>query len=195
MNCGGPKRCSAALAALMAVCGPAVGAEVVSLQVERTGPRLEVHSEMLIDAPQAWVFSALTNYERFAELSSRYRESRFEAPGADGTARVYTRMEGCVLFYCKTIERYSRLETEPEHAIRAVVEPERSDFEYGLETWALSTVTTSEGPRTRVYYEHRFDPRFWVPPVLGVWAMRRALEKDALKAATRIERLALSERY
>jgi hypothetical protein len=182
------------LAGLLCICAlPGRAAEVVSLDVQRSGGRLQVRSEMLIDAPQPLVFAALSDYERFAELSSRYRESRFAEPAADGTPRVYTRMEGCVLFYCQSISRHARLYTDSPHTIRAEVEPEQSDFDYGLENWQLATVATPAGQRTQVLYTHEFDPRFWVPPVLGVWAIKRALEKDALKAATRIERLALSE--
>jgi uncharacterized protein YndB with AHSA1/START domain len=168
-------------------------AEVVSLDVQRSGARLQVRSTMLIDAPQALVFRALSDYERFAELSARYRESRFAEPAADGTPRVYTRMEGCILFYCKSVARTARLYTDSPQTIRAEVEPEQSDFDYGLEIWLLTTVTTPAGDRTQVVYTHEFDPRFWVPPVLGVWAIKRSLTQDALKAATRIERLALSE--
>lgn len=180
-------------ALLLCIAAPGRAADVVSLDVQRSGGRLQVRSEMLIDAPQALVFRALSDYERFAELSARYRESRFAEPAADGTPRVYTRMEGCVLFYCKSVARYARLYTRSPEMIRAEVEPELSDFDYGLENWLLTTVTADAGERTRVVYTHEFDPRFWVPPLLGVWAIKRSLKKDALKAATRIERLALSE--
>lgn len=158
--------------------------------MERAGDRLEVRSQMLINARRPQVFAALSDYSRFAELSSRYRESRFIEPAANGTPRVYTRMEGCVLFYCKSVERYARLTTRAPEYISAVVIPELSDFDYGLETWKLQVVELYGRERTQVDYVHDFDPKFWVPPVLGVWAIRRALEKDALKAATRIERLA-----
>ena len=161
-------------------------AEVRSLTVERDGDKIRVRSDIVLAAPQASVFGALSDYERFAELSSRYEESRFVEPASDGTQRVYTRVEGCVLFFCRTVERYARLETEPPRLITATVEAERSDFEFGYETWEMETVTGG----TRVLYTHDFDPDFWVPPVIGVWVIRRALNSDSLKAAERIEALA-----
>ena len=67
------------------------------------------------------------------------------------------------------------------------MEPERSDFEYGLETWRLM----DSGQGTRVRYTHELKTRFWVPPLIGVWAIRRELKADALKAGQRIEQMAL----
>jgi hypothetical protein len=187
------------LFSLIAICWfaavPSRAAEVLSMTVERISERIEVRSQMLINASQPQVFAALSDYTRFAELSSRYKESRFLEPAANGTQRVYTRMEGCVLFYCKSVERYGRLTTRAPTYISAVVIPKLSDFDFGLETWNLSVaVGDDRGVRTQVDYVHDFDPKFWVPPVLGVWAIRLALEKDALKAANRIERLARQQK-
>jgi len=147
---------------------------------------LRVSSDMILDASPQRVFEALSDYDRFSELSSRYRESRFIAPAFGGAPRVYTLMEGCVWFFCRTVERVAFLTFAGQEQITATVEPELSDFEYGYEVWKFSL---AEGG-TRVQYTHDFDPEFWVPPVIGVWLMRRELENDALKAAQRIEALA-----
>jgi hypothetical protein len=144
---------------------------------------------MLIAAPVPLVFAALTDYDNFAALSNRYTESRFVEPAADGTTRIYTRLEGCVWFFCRSVARYARLETTPPTRIVATVEPEVSDVTYGLEVWELSAV---DG-QTRVLYSHDMDPDFWVPPVLGVWAIRRSLANDADRAARRIEQFALEQ--
>jgi hypothetical protein len=143
---------------------------------------------MIIAAPRPIVFSALSDYDNFSELSSRYLESRFVEPAADGTPRIYTEVEGCVLFFCRTVKRYARLSLYPTTTLIAIVEPEQSDIEYGREQWLLQAVPGG----TRVLYSHEMDPDFWVPPLIGVWAIRRALTEDALTAAQRIEALALS---
>ena len=174
-----------ALGALAA--GTAAAAEIEQLTVERNGGRIEVLSVMLIEAPQALVFGALADYEQFPELSSRYKQSRFIEPAADGTPRIYTELEGCVWFFCRTIRRNSRLELFPDERIVATVEPEGSDLAFGREEWRLA----ADGGATRVTYTHEMEPDFWIPPVIGIWAIRRALESDALKAAGRIEDIAL----
>ena len=171
----------------MLLTGVAAGAEIERLEVKRDDGRVFVTADMVIAAPRALVFSALSDYERFAELSTRYRESRFIEPAPDGTPRIYTEVEGCVLFFCRTVVRHSLLELSADEKIVALAEPELSDVEYGREEWLLESVDAG----TRVRYRHEMDPDFWVPPVIGVWAIRRMLRRDALKAAQRIEALAL----
>ena len=167
----------------------AAAADIELLTVERDGKTLKVDSILLIDAPRELVFNALTDYDAFAKLSERYKQSRFIEPAADGTPRIFTEVEGCIWFFCRTVERYARLELFPENKIIATVEPEQSDVKSGREQWLLE----DSGAGTRITYAHTMQPDFWVPPVVGVWAMRRALEQDALTAAAKIEALALGQ--
>jgi len=164
-------------------------ADLRVLDVQRNEGRINVESELYIAAPPAQVFAALSDYDNLASLSSRFLESRSRID-SDGTMRVYTLIEGCVWFFCRTVERYARLETEPPVSITATAIPESSDFLYGVEHWQL----TPEGGGTVVAYTHELEPRFWVPPLIGVWAIRRALAKDAITAAMRIEQLAQKTR-
>jgi len=164
----------------------ASAADIQLLEVERVDARVKIDSKMFIEAPRDKVFAALADYERFSELSSRYIESSFIEPDFDGTLRIHTTVEGCVLFFCRTIERYARLELEPDTLIVATVDTQKSDLEFGHERWELSEVDNG----TLVVYRHEMEPDFWVPPVIGVWAIKRILSKDALRAATRIERMA-----
>lgn len=173
--------CTAVLLSMLALAAPA--AELESLEVSRVGSQLHVHSVIFMAAPRELVFTALTDYGSYTELTSRYRESRFIEPAADGTPRIYTLVEGCVLFFCRSLRRYARLETENDERIVARAEPEHSDVHYGLEVWQLERV----GENTRVIYSHEMEPRFWVPPAIGVWLIRRELERSALSAAYKIE--------
>lgn len=135
------------------------------------------------------VFQALSDYEHFAELSTRFKESRFLEPAPNGDPRIYTQVEGCVWFFCRTVSRYAQLELIPYVRITATVEPDESDVDYGVESWELTTVRNA----TRVSYTHEMEPKFWVPPVVGLWAIKRVLNKDALESAKRIEALALEK--
>jgi hypothetical protein len=167
----------------------ASAAELDGLEVSRSEGRIYVHSELTINAPLPVVYDALIDYDRFSELSKRYQESYFVAPAVDGTRRIYTSIKGCVWFFCRTVNRYARLEVVPPTTIKAIAEPEESDVSFGVETWVL----TKRGQTTRVVYDHEMEPDFWVPPLLGVWAIRRTLKRDALAAAERIETLALGD--
>jgi len=70
--------------------------------------------------------------------------------------------------------------------LRATVDPAHSDFEFSNETW---TFREDEGG-TRVMYELHMDPKFWVPPAIGPYMIKRKLRKASGAALDRIERLA-----
>lgn len=173
----------------MLAAAPVYGAEIMSITVERNDGRIYVDADMFIAAPRSHVFAALADYDHFRELSSRYIASRYVEPAEDGTPRIYTEVKGCVLFFCRTIKRYALLQLSPDTNMVALVETELSDLEYGREEWQLQSVSAG----TRVLYTHEMDPEFWVPPLIGVWAIRRILTSDALSAAERIEKMALSK--
>ena len=175
-----------ALLAALAAAGAAAAAEIREVTVEHRDGRYYMYSETWFDAPRRGVFDVLTDYDRFHRISSVYDETRFEAPAEDGTPRVYTRVVGCVLFFCRSMSRTERLETDGAGFIRATTEAGASDFRYAVATWQLS----DEGEGTRVIYSIEMVPAFWVPPVIGPYVMKRKLIKGGRDAVERIEALA-----
>jgi len=163
-----------------------MAAEVKWVEVQRKGGRVDVHSQLVIDAPLAEVYAALLQYDQFAEMGETFAESRYVEPAADGAPRIYTRTEGCIWFFCKTIERYARLEVKPQQKILAIAEPELSDAALSIESWTLS----ADGDSTIIDYRHEIETGFWVPPLLGALIINRSVERGTQKAAGRIENLA-----
>lgn len=168
---------------------PLQAAHIEMLTVTRDHKLINVVASMIIDAPRPFVYQALSDYDNFSEMSDSFVESRFIEPAPDGTPRIFTKIEGCIWFFCKTINRTARLELEPVTHIIATVEPEFSDAKYAREEWVLEDL----GASTRIYYRHDLQPDFWVPPGLGVWAIKAALSRTTLKAAARIEKMAIAK--
>jgi hypothetical protein len=165
------------------------GAELRSVSVVLEEGRYGLTSEALFGASQEDLYAVLTDYELFEKFTSAIVESRNLEPGADGRPRFYTRMEGCILFYCKNFVRNGYLLLTPKHDIVAIADPDESDFEYSRERWRLS----SEGEGTLLIYEFEMEPSFWVPPVVGPYLIKRVLQKGAGRALNRIEALARGE--
>ena len=166
------------------------GAELrsVSVTLDEEG-RYCLVSETLFAASQEDIYAVLTDYELFEKFTSAIVESRNVEPDADGRPRFHTRMEGCILFYCKNFVRNGYLLLTPKNDIVAITDPDESDFEYSRERWRLS----SEGEGTLLIYEFELVPSFWVPPVVGPYLMKRVLQKGAVRAVDRIEALARGE--
>jgi len=167
-----------------------MAADVKWVDVQRDGGRVDVHSELVINAPLTEVYAALLNYDQFAQMGDTFAESRYAETAADGAPRIYTRIEGCIWFFCKTIERYARLEVEPDRKILAIAEPEHSDAALSIESWIL----TAAGDTTVIEYRHEIDTGFWLPPLLGALVINRSVENGMHKAAGRIEDMAIANR-
>lgn len=146
-----------------------------------------MRSEILINAPVEETYDALLEYDKFAELSDSFTESRYIEPAEDGSPRIYTRIEGCIWFFCRVIERYAILQLEPKTKITAIGDPELSDANMSVESWVLSA---ADEATTRIDYSHDIETGFWVPPLIGTLIMKRTIRKGALEAAVRVETLA-----
>ncbi|MGH8495200.1 MAG: SRPBCC family protein [Gammaproteobacteria bacterium] len=172
---------------LVTFCLAAQAAEIRRVDVEHEGKRYYVDSDTIVDAPIESVYAVLTDYEHFDLISSVFTESRFIEPVVDGSGLVYTRAQGCILFFCNTIERVERLEVRPVSDIVTVADPERSDVKYSRAHWQLE----EDRQGTRVRYSLELEPDFWVPPVIGPWLIKRSLTRNGEEAVARIELLAL----
>jgi len=148
--------------------------------------RYELDADAFLAAPREAVFVILTDYDRFGRISSVYKDYGFMDPDSDGTPVVYTRMEGCVLIFCRSLMRVERLESDAPGFIRTITLPEQSDFKHSVSEWQL----TPEADGTRVAYHLEMVPDFWVPPIIGPWILQRKLKSGGEHAVERIERLA-----
>jgi hypothetical protein len=170
-------------AATLSVAGAAT---LRTIDIDRDDGVYSLHAETFLAASPEDIFEVLLDYDRFSRISGVYKEHGYLAPDTDGTPIVYTRMEGCLLFYCLSMRRVERLEVKRPGHIRTVTMPERSDFKRSSSEWVLEP----EAGGTRMTYSLIMEPDFWVPPVIGPWYLKRTLQRGGGNAINRIERLA-----
>jgi hypothetical protein len=127
--------------------------------------------------------------DRYQRISEIYKESSYLPPDSDGTPLVYTRVEGCLMRFCRSMRRVERLEVVTPQFIRSRTVPERSDFKYSMSEWTFAP----EDGGTRVTYKMEMEPNFWLPPFVGPWFLKRTLLRGAPAAIEQIERLAREE--
>jgi len=157
-----------------------------SIDVWRKSGVYSLESETFLDASPQAVYDVLVDYDHFSRISRVYKEHGYLDPAPDGTPIIFTRMEGCVLFYCKSMTRVETLETDAPRYIRTVTLPEQSDFKRSISEFVLEP----EASGTRLFYSMEMEPDFWVPPIIGPWFLKRTLESGGARAINRIERLA-----
>lgn len=163
-----------------------VPADLRAISVDFENHRYHLRSEAWFAADRQDMYRVLTDYNLFEKFSSAFVETRNVAPDDKGRPRFYTRMEGCVLWFCKSLIRHGYLLLTPHREIVAVAEPERSDFKYSRESWRLK----KDGDGTLLIYDFKMEPDFWVPPVIGPFVIKRTLRSGGVDAIDRIEALA-----
>jgi hypothetical protein len=162
-----------------------------TVDVSRRQDRYRVVADTHLAASPEAIYKVLLDFDgdRYQRISEIYKESSYLPPDSDGTPLVYTRVEGCLMRYCRSMSRVERLEVVTPQFIRSRTVPERSDFKYSMSEWTFAP----EDGGTRVTYLMEMEPNFWLPPFVGPWFLKRTLLKGAPAAIDQIELLAQQE--
>lgn len=176
----------AVLAATLVGATSVSAAELRGVEMEHDAGEYRLVSEAWFDARLDATYYVFSHWDHSSKFSRAIVEAHDLAPGADGRPGFYVKNRGCVLFFCKTLVRQGSLELEPNSVLRAFADPQYSDFEFSNETWTFA----EEDGGTRVRYELHMDPKFWVPPAIGPYLIKRKFRKDGLRALERIEEMA-----
>ena len=168
--------------------GWSLSATLDRVDISETEGRYQLVADSWLDAPPAAISAVLLNFEddAYTQISEIYKESDALGPDEDGTPLVFTRVQGCVMLFCRSMSRVERLEVVTPTFIRSAAVPERSDFRHATSEWTL----TPEGEGTRIHYRMALEPDFWLPPMIGPTLLRRILIRGGVDAVERIEELA-----
>jgi hypothetical protein len=147
----------------------------------------QISLKMLLDIPAQQVWEGLTDYRHIYRLNPSIVESRLlPAPDGGRTARVFTRIQGCIGFYCREFSRVEDVWERPPREIETRTVPDMSDFHSGSARWRIRDL----GGRTELHYEATLEPAFFVPPVVGGYVLKRKLKEEILLSFDKIECLA-----
>ncbi len=164
----------------------AEAATMRNIRVDRVEGIYIMRSEVWFDARIEQIYGVLADWDLSTRYSSVIVESRNLEPDAQGRPRYYCRNKICLLFFCMNFERSGHVEQKPLEYIYATAHPEISDFHVATESWLFS----EEDGGTVVVYLVELKPKFWIPPVIGPYIIKRKMRKDGGDAIHRIEAVA-----
>ena len=178
----------AALSILAAIsmAGTAAAAELRNIDVEHSKGRYTVYSVVWFDATVEQVFEVFRQWDLSTKFSSAIVESRDIEADEHGRPQYFVRNQGCLLFFCKSFVRQGYVELEVNQELRAYADPEISDFRLSNETWTFAR----EDSGTTVSYHLEMEPKFWVPPGIGPFLIKRKFRNNGGEAIDRIEAIA-----
>ena len=175
-----------AFVALLLVPALANTAELKSVTVDRVDGHYIMHSVVWFATDVDHLYGTLLDYDLSPRFSSVVVEARNIEPDEQGRPQFYSRMKACLLFFCMDFERYGHVETSGNEFIKATANPEVSDFYFSEESWHLE----ADGDGTMLIYDVNIKPKFWVPPVIGPYYLKRKLKTSSGNAINRIEAIA-----
>jgi hypothetical protein len=166
--------------------GAALGADVRTAEITHDNGRYAVRFDVHIAARSEPLKSYLTDYARYAERFPAIRESTILQRRSPTDLRLRLQIHGCVLFFCRTVTTVKDVKELPNNVITAAFDPTLSSFREGSERWQI----TPDADGTRLQYEARLVPAFYVPPLIGPWIMKRQLRSLLIDNARKLEVLA-----
>jgi len=140
------------------------------------------------DAGLDETFHVFSTWDYSTRFSGAIVEARDIAAEPGGRPGYFIINRGCMLFFCKSMVRQGYVEAHYNQILRAVADPQFSDFDVFEESWEFSEVDGG----TSVRYSLQMVPGFWVPPAIGPYIIKRKLQKDGGRALDRIEVIAQS---
>ena len=161
-------------------------ADLRDVTVDRVDGTYVMRSEVWFDVSIDKIYGTFLDWDLSTQFSSVVVESRNVEPGKDGRPRFYNRNQACILFFCKSFERFGYVTHEPFKYIAASADPEKSDFHISDERWEFR----EEDDGTIVVYDLKFKPKFFIPPLIGPAVMKQKLKTSSIYALDRIEDVA-----
>jgi len=173
---------------MLALCPPApAGARNLSnIEISEDSGVYRVRMVMLVHAPARYVSSVLTDYKHIYRLNPSITESEILPSPHSGTVLVKTRMQGCIFFFCRDVDRVEEVHEVNAGHLQAVIIPELSDFTYGSTDWNIQPV----GNDSRIIYEAQVTPAFFIPPVIGSYFVKRTFAEAVITSFARLECIA-----
>ncbi len=160
--------------------------EVLDAGVEHHANRYSVSVDARIAAPSERLRVLLTDYPHLSQINDSIVRSEVLDGAVPPLKRVRIEAHVCVGVFCKDIVQVQDVGVLADGSIHATVQAQGSDFSYGVARWQF----WDEAAGTRMRFHSEIEPAFWVPPLIGPWLIRRALEAETLKSVANLERLA-----
>lgn len=157
--------------------------------VERADDGFAIQFSVDIDAPLAGVRELIGDIRNLAKLSPSTVSSETLQPGTslndESSTWVQVVLRPCVLVFCKTLNKVSRVVPVTDDFTRYEVIRQHSSFDVADEQLRLE----DRSGITRMTYQARLVPDFFVPPVIGAWLVRRVIVSEMTEAAQRAEQM------
>jgi Polyketide cyclase / dehydrase and lipid transport len=152
----------------------AIASQLVRLEVDQHANSYTLYVVMELDASAEKVRAILTDYAHLGRLNTAITASEITDARNDGTVRVLTRFENCILFFCMTMQRVEDITEDVHGRILVTLVPGASSFRSGQASWEVKSI----GSGSRVIHRATLEPDFWLPPWIGTAILKATMRRE-----------------
>jgi hypothetical protein len=163
--------------------------QLVRLDVDQKANSYAVYVVMELDAPAEKVRAILTDYAHLDRLNASITASKIIDANGNGTVRVLTRIENCIVFFCVNLQRVEDITQDYQGRILVAMVPDLSSFRSGQASWEV----TSTGSGSRVIHRATLEPDFWLPPWIGTAILKATMRREIRASFENLECLARTD--
>lgn len=178
---------------LLCVTAGARAESVEQLDIGRDDGRYRIELRATLNAPLADTYAVFSDFRNLPKINDAVESVEALPSPVAGLERWRTRVRVCISFFCSHLKQVQDVQDSRDgdvYRLVATVIPSMSNLRYGVAHWQLERC----GTQTCLTFVAELEPDFWVPPLVGPWAIERTLRRQAHSTAAGIETLALAHR-
>ena len=165
------------------ICSISATGEVLELSVTKEDGEYVVMIVAVVDAPEDYVYLVVTDYKHVYRINPTITTVDVQDTDRDGVVRVQHHSKHSIGPFRFSIDWGGDIvETKHGHFNITTI-PEISSFDSGSAIWVISP----QGNRTWVLHESKLKPKFFIPPVIGDFFIKRYMREATLNTFYRIE--------
>ena len=161
--------------------------EIKSATVQYQNGIYSISFEAILAAPQADIFRIVTDYNRLSRLNDMIDTSSLLTQPGHLPAKRKIIIHTCILFYCRQATLVETVNEYNMNTVIAMVVPTESDFEFGESNWQVISLNEQA---TQLSLTSQLQPKFWIPPVIGPWLIKKKMIRELYVMVDRLELLA-----
>lgn len=164
--------------------------EILDLSVTQEHGDYKLRIGALLDAPENCVYQIITDYAHAYRINPSITSIEVSPSDDNNVVRVQHYSKHRVGLLSFEVAWAGDIE-EPSHgSIHITTVPDLSSFDSGYAVWKIQTL----GDRTYVRHESSMKPKFFIPPIIGSYFLKKHMKEETLAIFNRIERLAQTMR-
>jgi hypothetical protein len=174
------------LVALVLLSFASTAGEVLELSVTNEQGQYTLRIVAVLDAPENYVYNVITDYKHAYRINPTITSVDISPSDDKNVVRVQNSSKHRIGPFSFEVAWAGDIVETGHGSIHITTIPEISSFDSGSALWEINTLED----RTYVLHESSMKPKFFIPPIIGSYVMKKHMKKEALAIFDRIERLA-----